>query len=74
MEILPIVGFSIWLVVKIFVVVALGIYLIFALVVVRQVRLMIDTVKIGFEMALTVMAYSHLILAVLILILAIAIL
>jgi len=64
MEVIPIIGFSIWPIVKIFVLIALGIYIIFALVVVRQVQLMTDTLVVGFESFVRLLSLAHLVFAV----------
>ncbi len=74
MDIIPIIGISVWLVVKIFVLVALAIYLVFAMVVVRQVQLMTQTIKVGFEMPLKTLAYGHLVFALFVLLAALIVL
>ena len=51
-ETLPLIGVTFWAIAKIFVIIALGLYLVFALVVIRQVQLMTDTVEMGFEIPL----------------------
>lgn len=56
--------FSLWFIVKIFFLVAIVVYLIFALVVVRQVYLMTETVKVGFEFPVRVIAWLHLFAAI----------
>jgi len=71
---LPIFGISIWPIVKIAALILLGLYLVFALVVVRQVQLMIDTVGVGFEGPIRAFSYLHFIFAVMIFIAAILIL
>jgi hypothetical protein len=74
METLPIIGISVWLVVKIFALIALVIYLVFALVVVRQIQLMTQTLKVGFEVPLKTLAYGHLLFAVFVLLAALVVL
>ena len=64
MEALPILGISIWAVAKVFVLIGLGIYIIFAFVVVRQVQLMTDTLVVGFEQAVRLLVLGHLIFAI----------
>jgi len=59
-------GISVWLVAKIAALILLGMYLIFALVVVRQVQLMTDTIAVGFEVPIRLFSYLHLIFAVLV--------
>lgn len=71
---LPIFGISIWLIAKIAALILLALYLVFALVVVRQVQLMTDTVEVGFEGPIRAFSYLHLIFAVIIFIAAILIL
>ena len=63
MEIIPLIGISVWLVAKIFVLIALAIYIIFAAVIVKQVSLMIKTVKVGFEAPIKFVAWGHLLFA-----------
>lgn len=55
---------NLWFVVKLFFLFALTIYLIFAAVVVRQVYLMTETIKVGFEFPVRVVAWLHLFAAV----------
>jgi hypothetical protein len=74
METIPLLGISIWLIAKIFVLVGLLLYQTFALVMIRQVQLMIETVEVGFESAIKFLAYVHLAFAALVLILALIIL
>lgn len=54
---------SIWIVVKIFVIVGLFVYLIFALVIVRQIQIMSDTVKLEFDTSVKILALVHLVFA-----------
>ena len=51
---------TLWGVVKVFVLVGMGVYVAFAAVVVRQVRLMMDSVQVGLEGALSAFAWLHL--------------
>jgi hypothetical protein len=60
-----ILNISIWLVVKIAALILLGIYLVFALVIVRQIKLMTSTLTLGYEGLITFFGYIHLIFAVL---------
>lgn len=71
---IPIIGISVWPIVKIAVVIALGLYIVFAIVVVRQVQLMTDTLEVGFEGPLRFLAIMHLLFAVAVLIFALIIL
>ncbi len=65
---------SIWSLIKVFVIVLLGIYIIFAYVIVRQVQLMTDTLVIGFEKQLKFLAFVHFLFSVGVLIFSIMIL
>lgn len=49
---------------KIFALIGLGIYIVFALVVLRQVGLMISTVEVGLEGFIKLIAWAHLLFAV----------
>ena len=66
--------FNIWLLVKILALILIGMYLIFSFVVVRQVKLMTDTLQLGFEGTVRLLAWAHLAFAVLVLLAAIIIL
>jgi hypothetical protein len=74
METIPLTGISVWLIAKIFVLAGLAIYLVFALVILRQIRLMIDTVKVDLERSIKFLSYMHLIFAILVFLTALAIL
>jgi len=63
---IPAVGISIWMIVKIAALILLAMYLVFALVMVRQVRLMTDTLQLGFETPVILLSYIHLVFAVLV--------
>ncbi len=54
---------SLWLLLKIFLLVGLIIYLIFSSVVVRQVNQMTNTLEVGFEGPIKFLAWLHLFLA-----------
>lgn len=74
METIPLTGVSIWLVAKIFVLIAILLYLVFSLVIVRQVKLMIETVEVDFENQIKALSYVHLAFAVIVFIFALLIL
>ena len=74
METIPLIGISIWLIVKIFVLIALLFYLVFSFVVVRQVKLMIETVEVDFETQIKIISYVHLAFAAIVFIFALIIL
>ena len=67
-------GINIWFLLKALSLVLLGMYIIFSLVVVRQVKLMTDTLQIGFETLAKTLAYIHLAFAVLVFLSALIIL
>lgn len=71
---IPFINLSIWAVAKIFVALALALYVIFGLVVVRQVQLMTDTLEVGFEMFVRMLAIGHLVFSIVVFILALIIL
>lgn len=74
METIPIIGIQIWVIVKILAIILLGMYLVFSLVLVRQVKLMTDTIQLGFERTVRGLAFAHLAFAVMVLLAAIIIL
>lgn len=74
MNMLPGTLIPLWAIVKILACILLGMYGIFALVVVRQVKLMTDTLRLGFESVMRFLAYAHLIFAVIVFIAALVIL
>lgn len=63
-----------WFLVKIASLILLGMYLVFALVVVRQIKLMTDTLQLGYEGFVRMLGYVHLIFAILVFLAAWAIL
>jgi hypothetical protein len=71
---IPILGISIWTIIKVFALVAFLLYIIFALVVVRQVQLMTDTLELEFEFPVRMLSYLHLGFAVVVFALALLIL
>lgn len=72
MQALPLnVGVTIWVIVKIFFIIGLLVYNVFAIVVLRQAGIMTQTLKVGFELPIKLLAWIHLIFALSILIFAI---
>lgn len=71
---IPILGISVWGIVKIGILIILAIYIIFAFVVVRQVQLMTDTLEVGFESQLKFLSFMHFLFAIGVLIFAFIIL
>ncbi len=69
-----IISLSIWPVIKILVIILLGIYIVFAFVIVRQVQLMTDTLEVGFEKQLKFLSFLHFLFAIAVLIFSIIIL
>lgn len=61
---------NIWFVTKILFLFAIAIYLVFATVIVRQVYLMTNTVKIGFEFPVRMIAWLHLAAAIFVFLIA----
>lgn len=71
---IPLAGITIWSILKIFIIILMALYIIFAFVVVRQVQLMTDTIEVGFESQLRFMSFVHLLFAIAVLIFAIIVL
>lgn len=65
---------QIWSVVKVFVLIALGLYLVFAFMVIREVDLMNRTLQGVFNLPIKIIAWIHLIFAVFVFLLALIIL
>lgn len=63
MEVLPVLNISVWAVAKIFVLFALTLYIVFAFVIVRQTKIMTETLEIGFEQLIRMIAFVHLLFA-----------
>ncbi len=61
---LPLFGISVLLIGKIFALIGLAIYIVFALVVLKQVYLMVSTIEVGFEFFIKLTAWAHLIFAI----------
>lgn len=71
---IPLIGISVWTIVKIFVIIGALMFVVFSLVVVRQAKLMTDTLELGFEGIIKLFSYIHLACALILLILALTIL
>ena len=71
---IPLIGISVWTIAKFFVLIALVVYIVFAIVVVRQVNLMTDTLEVGFENEVKALSVVHLIVALGVFVLALIIL
>ena len=74
MENLILSGFDIWIVIKIFSLIILGMYIIFAFVITRQVKLMTETLTLGFEPIVKILSLFHLMFAILVFLAAIIVL
>jgi hypothetical protein len=57
-------NFTIWPIIKILFLFGIGVYVVFSAVVVRQVALMTDTLAVGFETPVRVLAILHFLLAI----------
>jgi hypothetical protein len=66
--------FSVWPIIKIFIVIFLVIYTIFAFVIIRQIQLMTNTVQVGFEKQLKFLGFAHFLFAIAVLIFSLIIL
>jgi len=66
--------FSIWWLIKLLYLAVLGLYIAFAVIVVRQLKLMSETVKASLNALLSVIAVAHLLVAILVFLLALVIL
>lgn len=65
---------TVWQIAKIFTVFGLVLYLVFALVVVRQIQLMTKTLEIGYEGFIKFLGFIHLLFAIATLLFAIIVL
>lgn len=68
------IGISVWAVAKVAVLFALFIYLLFAVIVVRQVKLMGETLNGNLNLPIKVIAWIHLLVSIFVFILALIIL
>ncbi|HJY98844.1 MAG TPA: DUF5657 family protein [Patescibacteria group bacterium] len=73
-ETIPVLGIQIWTVIKVLSLILLGMYLVFSLVLVRQVKLMTTTLQLGFASTAKTLAFAHLAFAVFVFLAAIVIL
>lgn len=71
---IPLTNISVWFAVKILSLILLGMYLVFAWVIVKQVQVMTKTLKLGFELPIKIFSYFHLAFAVFVFITALVIL
>lgn len=74
MPTIPIIGTSVWLIIKLAVLFALLIYIAFAVVVIKQVNLMAETLEVDFDKVIRTVASLHLVFAISVFFLALIIL
>lgn len=67
-------GLTIWPVLKVLIIIVLAIYIVFSLVLIKQVQMMTKTLEVGFERELKFLAFVHFLFAVGVLIFAVIIL
>lgn len=67
-------NFPVWGIAKVFVLFGLFIYIVFGLVIVRQVKLMIDTLQVGYEGLIRLFSIIHLLFTVAVFVFALIIL
>ncbi len=67
-------SFNTWIIIKALALVLLAMYLIFAFVITRQVKLMTSTLQLGFESLAKTLSFLHLVFAVLVFVTALVIL
>lgn len=60
----PLLGSAFWLIMKYAVLAVLFLYIVFAVIVIKQVQNMTNTLKVGFEGLIKIIAFAHLIAAV----------
>lgn len=67
-------GFNIWIIIKILALLVLGMYVVFAFVITRQVKVMTNTLTLGFESVAKFLAFVHLVFSILVFVTAIIVL
>ena len=67
-------GFNTWILIKALALVLLGMYTIFAFVIIRQVKLMTSTLQLGSETLMKLLTYLHLAFAIFVFLAALIIL
>jgi hypothetical protein len=65
---------TVWHLLKIFILMALLVYLVFSILVLRQVKIMTETFKTGFELPLRIISWVHLILVCLLIVIGLVVL
>lgn len=56
--------FTVWSILKILIIIFLAIYIVFSLVLIKQVSMMTTTLEIGFEKQLKFLSYIHALFAI----------
>jgi hypothetical protein len=69
-----IINFNYWIIIKILSLVVLGIYIVFAFVITRQVKVMTETLTLGFEPVVKFLSFFHLLFAILVFFIGITVL
>lgn len=64
---IPLVDISLWSIAKVFIIFANFIYIVFAFVVIRQVKMMTDTLELGYDNLVKNLSYLNLILGIVVL-------
>jgi len=67
-------GFNTWILIKALALVLIGMYIIFAFVITRQVKLMTSTLQLGSETLVKLLSYLHLAFAIFVFLAALIIL
>jgi hypothetical protein len=67
-------GFNTWILIKALALVILGMYIVFAFVITRQVKLMTNTLQLGSETLVRFLSYIHLAFAIFVFLAALIIL
>lgn len=67
-------GFNLWIIIKIFILAILAIYIVFAFVITRQVKVMTETLTLGYEAVVKFLSIFHLVFAIMVFIIALTVL
>ena len=74
MQDVSLINFSFWIIIKILLLVVLALYIIFSFVITRQVKIMTDTLVLGFEEVAKLLALLNLVFAIIVFVSALTIL
>lgn len=74
METINIFNISIWGIIKIFSLITLGLYIFFAFIITRQVKIMTNTLTLGSESVAKFLAFVHLVFSIFVFVTAIIVL